>query len=98
MALPDVSIRALAWRAIAASLVRFIRFLGFNPRPRVEGDDGLEQGKHWITCFNPRPRVEGDKGVVVKFKRLGSFNPRPTVFTPLLGENRYGLLWTHMNR
>ena len=33
---------------------------GFNPRPRVGGDQGELQAHHGMTRFNPRPRVGGD--------------------------------------
>jgi len=35
--------------------------LGFNPRPRTEGDDNIIEYFRGINGFNPRPRTEGDR-------------------------------------
>ena len=34
--------------------------MGFNPRPRMEGDPALGTQRWVIISFNPRPRMEGD--------------------------------------
>ena len=35
----------------------------FNPRPRKEGDDAMQQLADYKQDFNPRPRKEGDKKI-----------------------------------
>ena len=40
------------------------QILGFNPRPRMEGDELAIRLLISIAGFNPRPRMEGDAGYV----------------------------------
>jgi len=75
----SVSIRALAWRATGQRLDNRLNPVGFNPRPRVEGDEHEEYRTSHYVSFNPRPRVEGDSGLWSAFRARCCFNPRPRV-------------------
>ena len=49
----------------------------FNPRPRKEGDLGVEGNTGYSYDFNPRPRKEGDGKMLDNYVTVEDFNPRP---------------------
>ena len=55
-----VSIHALVKRATFKYTHNNLRKMGFNPRPREEGDCELLPKIKGFKSFNPRPREEGD--------------------------------------
>jgi len=55
-----VSIHAPAWGATWIDCFESLQKHGFNPRPRVGGDQAIPLPAPSAECFNPRPRVGGD--------------------------------------
>ena len=72
-----VSIHALVKRATCCSHIFTRLYIGFNPRPREEGDEKLMAVEAEWRRFNPRPREEGDDTQCRFLLLEASFNPRP---------------------
>ncbi len=75
---PLISIHALVKRATLSVKASSQISNYFNPRPREEGDKGVEQLHLQTFYFNPRPREEGDRVGMGLIRSTPQFQSTPS--------------------